>query len=341
LLAQSPNQNANSAPGQTAVELSIIYVNWNSLDYLRASIASVYEFTRRTLFEIIVVDNASPEGGIDALSADFPRLNIVKSQKNLGFAGANNLGFACATGEYVLLLNPDTLLFEPSIDILMDQARALPDAGIIGCKLLNSDRSLQLSSIQKFPNLLNQVIDTEYLRTRWPRSPLWGIAPLFQENVGLIPVQVIPGACMLLRHAVFQQAGLYSEDYFMYAEDIDLNHKISKLGLVNYYVGKTSIIHHGGGSSSKQVSHWATVMKYKAMVLYFRKTRGPLYEWMYRGAIATSAVLRILLLSLVRLFGNTRWNKNSLSFSFNKWKAVLKWALGDFSPGKPLKSAAN
>jgi len=341
LLAQSPNQNANLAPGRAMVELSIIYVNWNSLDYLRASVASVYEFTRRTQFEIIVVDNASPEGGIDALSADFPRLIIVKSQNNLGFAGANNLGFARATGEYVLLLNPDTLLFEPSIDILMDQARAIPNAGIIGCKLLNSDRSLQLSSIQRFPNLLNQVIDTEYLRTRWPGSPLWGIAPLFQENVSLIPVQVIPGACMLLRHAVFQQAGLYSEDYFMYAEDIDLNHKISKLGLVNYYVGKTSIIHHGGGSSSKQVSHWATVMKYKAMVLYFRKTRGPHYEWMYRVAIATSAVLRISLISLVRLFGNTRWDKNSLSFSFNKWKAVLKWALGDFSPGKPLNSAAN
>lgn len=340
LLAQSSNQNATSALASAAVDLSIIYVNWNSLDYLRASIASVNEFTRRTRFELIVVDNASPEGGIDALSADFPEMTVIKSHKNLGFAGANNLGFARATGEYVLLLNPDTLLFEPSIDILVDQARTLPDAGIIGCKLLNSDRSLQLSSIQKFPNLLNQVIDTEYLRTRWPRSPLWGIAPLFQET-SLTPVQVIPGACMLLRRSVFQQAGLYSEDYFMYAEDIDLNHKVSKLGLVNYYVGKTSIIHHGGGSSSKQVSHWATVMKYKAMVLYFRKTRGPLYEWLYRAAIATSAVLRISLLSLICLFGNTRWDKNSLSFSFNKWKAVLKWALGDFSPGKPLNSAAN
>lgn len=341
MLAQSPNQNATSQAVSATVELSIIYVNWNSLDYLRSSITSVYEFTRRTHFEIIVVDNASSEEGFDSLSADFPNIRIIKSQKNLGFAGANNLGFVHATGEFVLLLNPDTLLFEPSIDILVAQARALPDAGIIGCKLLNSDRSLQLSSIQKFPNLLNQVIDTEYLRTRWPRSPLWGIAPLFQENVDLIPVQVIPGACMLLRGSVFRQAGLYSEDYFMYAEDIDLNHKVSQLGLVNYYVGKTSIIHHGGGSSSKQVSHWATVMKYKAMVLYFRKTRGPFYEWLYRGAIATSAVLRISLLSLVRLFGNTRWDKNSLSFSYNKWKAVLKWALGDFSPGKPLNTAAD
>lgn len=342
MLTQPSNlDNVALAPETATVDLSIIYVNWNSLDYLRASILSVCEFTRRTRFQIIVVDNASPEGGIDGLLADFPQITVIKSQKNLGFAGANNLGFARAAGEFVLLLNPDTLLFEPSIDILVDQARALPDAGIVGCKLLNSDRSLQLSSIQKFPNLLNQVIDTEFLRTRWPRSPLWGIAPLFQENVTLLPVQVIPGACMLLRRSVFQQAGLYSEDYFMYAEDIDLNHKVAKLGLVNYYVGKTSIIHHGGGSSSKQVSHWATVMKYKAMVLYFRKTHGPFYEWMYRAAIAASAVLRLSLLSLVRLFGNTRWDKNSLSFSYNKWKAVLKWALGDFSPAKPLKSAAN
>lgn len=314
------------------MELSVIYVNWNSLDYLRASIASVYEFTHRTQFEIIVADNASPEGGVDALRDSFPDVRIIKSDTNLGFAGANNLGFRHSTGEYILLLNPDTRLFEPSIDIMMDQIRNLSDAGIVGCKLLNSDLTVQLSSIQKFPNLVNQVIDAEYLRTRWPRSPLWGIGPLFEKNVGLIPVEVIPGACMLLRREVFERAGCYSEDYFMYAEDIDLNHKIAKLGLTNYYVGSTSIIHHGGGSSSKQrTSHWATIMKYKAMVLYFRKTRGSAYEWLFRAAIASAAAFRVSLLTAVMPLGNIVGDKQSLSFSFEKWKAVLKWAFGDFS----------
>jgi hypothetical protein len=314
------------------MKLSIIYVNWNSLGYLRDSIASVYEFTRRAQFEIVVVDNASKEDGVDALCDSFANVMVIKSEKNLGFAAANNLGFDRSTGEYILLLNPDTRLFEPAIDIMMDQIQKLQDAGIVGCKLLNSDLTVQLSSIQRFPNLVNQVIDADYLRNRWPRSPLWGIAPLFESNVDLVPVEVIPGACMLLRRKVFEQAGRYSEEYFMYAEDIDLNHKIAKLGLTNYYVGSTSIIHYGGRSSSKQrLSHWATIMKYKAMVLYFRKTRGGVYEWLFRAAIATVAVFRIGLLTAMLPFANILWDKESLRFSFNKWKAVLKWAFGDFS----------
>jgi GT2 family glycosyltransferase len=311
------------------MELSIIYVNWNSLDYLRNSIASVYEFTRATTFEIVVVDNASPEGGIDSIRNSFPEAMVIKSDKNLGFAGANNLGFQNSRGEYILLLNPDTRLFEPSIDVMMGYIKKLPDAGIVGCKLLNTDLSVQLSSIQKFPTILNQVVDAEYLRHRWPHSPLWGIAPLFEKNITSIPVEVIPGACMLLRRKVFEEVGCYSEDYFMYAEDIDLNFKIANHSYRNYYVGETAIVHHGGGSSAKQgANHWATIMKYKAMVLYFRKTRGSSHEWLYRAAVGSVAVLRVLLLTVMMPFGNVLWKKESLTFSFNKWKAVLKWAFG-------------
>src|SRR5262249_32621149 len=145
--------------------------------------------------EILVVDNASPEGDVDSLLKDFPEVVVIKSPQNVGFAGANNLGFARSTGQYILLLNPDTELFEPSIDIMMDRARRLPDAGILGCKLLNSDRSVQLTSIQRFPNLINQFFDAEALLNAWPKSPLWGIAPLFESGVDTLPVQVISGAC--------------------------------------------------------------------------------------------------------------------------------------------------
>src|SRR6267143_3984814 len=311
------------------MELSIIYVNWNSLDYLQNSIASVYEFTRATTFEIVVVDNASPEGGIDSIRNSFPEAMVIKSDKNLGFAGANNLGFQNSHGEYILLLNPDTKLFEPSIDVMMGYIKQLPDAGIVGCKLLNTDLSVQLSSIQKFPTILNQVVDAEYLRHRWPHSPLWGIAPLFSDNVKLLKVEVIPGACMLLRREVFAEVGMFSEDYFMYAEDIDLNYKLKRVGYTNYYVGETAIVHHGGRSSSQQrVSHWATIMKYRAMVRYFRKTRGRFYELLYRIAIGFAAVGRLALLALMFPLGNVVWDKESLRFSSAKWKAVLKWALG-------------
>src|SRR5580693_6896749 len=138
------------------MDLSIICVNWNSVDYLRECASSIYEYTKGLTFEIIIVDNASPERNVDTLQGEFPQIKIIKSERNLGFAGANNLGFRESTGTYVLFLNPDTRLIEPSIDVLFEAIQSLPDPGIVGCKLLNSDLSVQTSSIQKFPTILNQ-----------------------------------------------------------------------------------------------------------------------------------------------------------------------------------------
>jgi N-acetylglucosaminyl-diphospho-decaprenol L-rhamnosyltransferase len=311
------------------MELSIICVNWNSLDYLRECVASIYQFTSGVSFEIIVVDNASPQRGVDTLIEQFPNITIIKSEQNLGFAGANNFGFRQSTGEYVLFLNPDTKLIGPALNIMLGQIKSLPDAGILGCKLLNSDYSVQLTSFQKFPTILNQLLDVEYLQLRWPRCPLWDIGPLFSDDVKQINVEVISGACMLLRREAFEQAGMFSEDYFMYAEDIDLNYKVKRAGLKNYYIGKAVIIHHGGGSSSQQwVSQWKTIMKYRAMRRYYRKTRGPVYASMYRAAMGGAALARLILLALAYPLGKILWDTKSIEIASEKWTAVLKWAIG-------------
>jgi GT2 family glycosyltransferase len=229
----------------------------------------------------------------------------------------------------VLFLNPDTKLMAPSIDLLIARHKSLSDAGIVGCKLLNTDLSVQLSSIQTYPTILNQAMDAEYLRLRWPECPLWKIAPLFSEKVSLMKVEIIPGACMLLRRSVFERIGLFSEEYFMYAEDLDLNYKVKAAGLTNYYVGETAIIHHGGTSSSRQrVSHWATIMKYRAMVQLFRKTRGGVYALGYRLAMGAVATGRLMLLGLMSLLGSLVSDRESLNYSREKWKTVLKLTAG-------------
>jgi GT2 family glycosyltransferase len=311
------------------MELSIICVNWNSEDYLRECLTSIYETTRDVSFEIIIVDNASPAGDVNLLERQFPQIKLIKSPKNLGFAGANNLGFKHSTGTYVLFLNPDTKLIGPTIQTLLSHIKALPDAGVVGCKLLNSDLTVQLSSIQKFPTILNQALDAEYLRLWWPRCPLWGIAPLFADDVKLLKVSVIPGACMLLRRTVFEQAGMFTEDYFMYAEDIDLNYKVSRLGLSNYYVGQARLIHHGGTSSGQQrINHWATVMKFRAMRMFYGKTRGRLYAETYRVAMGCAALVRLAALLLLLPFAGLLRKRERIAVASAKWGAVLRWAAG-------------
>lgn len=307
------------------MELSIIFVNWNSVDYLRECIASIYENTKNVTFEIIVVDNASPQRGVESLREEFPEIVIIQSEKNVGFAGANNLGFKRSKGKYVLFLNPDTKLVGQTINTMLAHIKLLPDAGIVGCKMLNTDLSVQITSIQKFPKILNQVFGAELLQLRWPECPLWAIAPLFSDKVKLIKVEVIPGACMLLRRSVFEEVGMFSEEYFMYAEDLDLNYKLKRAGYANYYVGEAAIIHHGGGSSRQKVSQWSTIMQCRAMTRYYRKTRGPLYASVYWTSMGCAAVIRLILLKAMYIFSN---DKEGVLYATEKWRTVLRWAVG-------------
>ncbi len=307
------------------MDLSIICVNWNSLDYLRKCLASIYAETTGIAFEIIIVDNASPEGGVETLKESFPAVQIVQSKENIGFARANNLGFGYAQGNCVLLLNPDTELRGPAINTLLDGMSRLPDAGIVGGKLLNTDLSVQTAAIQKFPTILQQMLYVEFLRLSWPSCPLWDISPLFRRNNHPVIVEVIPGACMLLRSEVFAKVGMFTEDFFMYGEDLDLNCKVRNLGLRNYYLEDAEIIHHGGKSSSRQkVSNWSTIMRYRAMSRYYDRNRSAFYSHMYRFSMGLSAAGRLLLLAVAFPFVN----REVFRAAFSKWSMVLKWALG-------------
>jgi N-acetylglucosaminyl-diphospho-decaprenol L-rhamnosyltransferase len=306
-------------------ELSIICVNWNSLDYLLSCVSSIYENTHELSFEIIVFDNASSEGKIETVTKQFPRIKLIKSDRNVGFAAGNNLAFRQSLGQYILLLNPDTKLIGPAINIMLDQIKALPDAGIIGCKLLNTDLSTSTSSIHKFPTILNQLLTVEWLRLRFPKFPLWAIGPLFAENLSPTKVEAISGACMMLKRDVFERAGLLNENYFMYAEDIDLNYNVRQLGFSSYYIGNAQIVHHGGRSSSRhKVSQWSTVMTCRATSQFFKARYSRMYAVAYRFAMGFAAVIRLALLAVMFLFGD----REGIGWAATKWSAILKWAIG-------------
>jgi GT2 family glycosyltransferase len=311
------------------MDLSIIFVNWNSTAFLRECLKSICARPPVLSMEIIVVDNDSPDNGIHAIKREFPDTRIIESKVNLGFAGANNLGYRNSSGEFLLFLNPDTEVLDGSIETLMETVKTIPEAGIVGCKLLNTDGSIQTSCIQMFPTILNQVLDIEALKVRWPACPLWNISPLFSKSTSPASVEVISGACMMVRRDVFEKAGLFSEDYFMYAEDLELCYKVRGLGLKNYYVGSAEVVHHGGKSSSqKPVSQWSTTMKMNSVEKFCSRTKGRLYSFFYRASIGTAAMVRLLMICLLRPLGSMGLNGLSLGNAWAKWCAILGWAAG-------------
>ena len=297
------------------------------MNYLRECIQSIYQHADGLTFEIIVIDSGSPNDDVDTLRDQFPEIKLIKSGRNIGFAAANNLAFRDSCGEHVLFLNPDTLLTGPAIQTVLGWSRALPDAGVLGCKLLNSDLSVQTSSIQRYPTILNQMIDIEYLRLRWPGFRLWAIGPLFTAPAAQpVRVESISGAFMLMRRKVFETSGLFSEEYFMYAEDIDLCHKAALAGFTNYFVAEATVIHHGGKSSGqRKAKQWATIMKFRAMAQFCVKTHGKTYSLLFRTAMGCAAAARLAVMAIMVPFGS---KVIDFGMASAKWTAVLAWAAG-------------
>jgi GT2 family glycosyltransferase len=309
--------------------LSIILVNWKSTDYLLKCLATVQSSVQGLDCEIIVVDNNSPDDSVDSVQEAFPAVLLLRSRENLGFARANNLGFARSSGKHLLFLNPDTEVIGQAISQMVAALETLPGAGIVGCKLLNTDLSVQTTCIQRFPTILERSLSTEWMRLRWPRLRYWGIWPLFEEQPEPVAVDAISGACLMIRRDVFEQVGGFSEDYFMYAEDVDLCFKVQQHGCKNYYVGCAQVVHHGGGSSRRTpVSQWAVVMQRKATLQFFEKTRGTLYARAYRLTMALIALFRLLLIAVSWPFRKLGHGSERLNCASRKWTAILKWAVG-------------
>jgi len=228
------------------MDVSVVIINWNSKEFLRTCIRSLELVSRELRFEIIVVDNASHDGCGEMLKSEFPHVIFIQSEKNLGFSSGNNLGARRATGRNLLFLNPDTELIEDSISVLSSRLDCLPFAGAVGCKLLNSDGTLQTSCIQAFPTVINQFLDSDFLRERFPRSSLWGTVAFLDLGKSPKVVQAVSGACVMVKRDIFEKVGGWTEAYFMYGEDLDLSYKIQMAGCNVYMFPKqTSCITPG------------------------------------------------------------------------------------------------
>jgi GT2 family glycosyltransferase len=326
-LEQAVMTDAASQPN--SVDLSIIIVNWNSKDYLLKALASIESKTRELEYEILVIDSGSFDGCGEWLKGAYPHVLFIQSEKNIGFARANNEAFEVSRGRCVLFLNPDTEVGAFAIEILYRCLNTLPNAGIVGAKLLNSDGTVQETSVRAFPTLLGEALDSDILRRLFPKSALWGMKPLLAENEAPVAVDAVSGACMMMPRFLFENVGMFSTDYFMYSEDIDLCYKVRAAGFHCYYVPDAVIVHHGGKSSSQtRVNTFSAVMMLESRWRFFRKLRSRWHARGYRLAMFGASVLRIglalFLWPVFKLFGK-EWRSEAI---LKKWLARFRWTLG-------------
>jgi len=312
----------------TDVDISVIIVNWNSADFVQKCVRSLDEHTRGVSMEIVVLDSGSFDGCGEMLAREFPRVRFIQSDKNLGFARGNNQAAKSAAGRFLVFLNPDTELRGPALDKLFEAAVSFPKAGALGAHLLNSDGTLQTSCLQSFPTIANQVLDAELLRKWFPRSRLWGVAPLYANVLVSVEVEGISGACLMTPRALFEQVGGFNEDYFMYYEDMDYCMKIHKAGWKNYYVPSAVIVHHGGKSSGGEHSKFSSVMMAESGWRFFRTQRGVAQAAMFRACLAAKAASRTCVLGLLSLAPVSEARRKWIKSALGKWSCVLRWAFG-------------
>jgi N-acetylglucosaminyl-diphospho-decaprenol L-rhamnosyltransferase len=310
------------------MDLSIIIINWNSANYLQKCLRSVYEHTRGIQMEVIVIDNASFDGARELVEREFPQVRFIQSEQNLGFAKGNNTAARQASGRWLLFLNPDTELHSPAINCLLDAAESLPQPGALGARLLNTDRTLQTSCVLRFPRLTNHLIDADILRRWFPRARIWGASVLYSDNPEPVPVERVSGACLMTLRSTFEQLGGFSEDYFMYCEDLEYCLKAHKAGRCNYYVPKAVLIHHGGKSSSQAADQFANVMMAEAGWRFFQKEHGLGWAVAFRGCLAVKAVSRLGLLALAYPLTWRENRRRKLNASISKYVSIARWAAG-------------
>ena len=233
------------------MNVSIIVVNWNTKSLLRDCLASVYGQSRDIDFEIIVVDNASTDGSKEMIRNDFPKVVLIENIKNRGFAAANNQGIDVAKGRYVLLLNSDTIVLGDCIANIVSFADTQPRAGVIGCRVLNSDRTLQPTCFM-FPSVLNLFLSSSYLYKLFPTNRFFGRERMTWWNANDVrEVDIIKGCFMLIRREAIEQVGRMDENFFMYAEETDWCYRFKKRGWKVMFAPVGEIIHYGGQSTTQ------------------------------------------------------------------------------------------
>ena len=305
------------------MNLSVIIVSWNVKDDLPACLMSLYENRPQADFETIVVDNASTDGTVDLLKEQFADVILIANTENRGFAAANNQAIRIAKGQYLFLLNPDTIVHPQSLDNLITVLDEKPTAGACGPRLIDADGTTH-PSVGYVPTFRSLLYSKTFFRS-------FGIFRSHYKKVTAnklnydkrSEVEQLSGAALMVRRSVFDEIGLMDEGFFLYYEDADLCLRIRKAGWKIVYVPE-AVITHIGGTSSEQIPIGKYIMLYKSLFVYLRKHRGrfltALFSVIFKPGVIIKDILSIFSGTIVFIISILLLNRKKMSKSLAKIK---------------------
>lgn len=326
------------------MQLSVVIVNYNVQYFLEQCILSVKAASQYLKVEIIVVDNNSTDGSCKMLLEKFPEVDLIQNKKNTGFSKANNQGVAIAKGEYVLILNPDTVVAEDTLELILGFAKSKQNLGVLGVKLIDGTGEFLPESKRGIPT--PKVSFNKLFGISSKQTGRYYATHLKENETGVVDVLV--GAFMLMKRSIYNDVNGFDEDYFMYGEDIDLSYKVLNKGYQNYYFADTTVIHYKGESTKKDIKY----LKYfhGAMKIFYRKhfKLNRLYDFFMSFGIEFWFVLKYLKLKqssnlpkqtqYVLYFGN---NNEVLNYLKKDFKVIEEQFSNDFSKMKSLIKEQN
>lgn len=310
------------------MELSIVIINWNVKEALKNCLTSIYNNSKNVQLEILVVDNASSDGSGDMVKKFFPKTNLIENTENLGFPKACNLGIKASKGDFILLLNSDTIVLPMTLDKAVTFMKVHPDIGALGCKLLNKDGTIQYEGGRNFPSLYSMFIESFYLHMLFPKSKFFAKRLMgYWNHEDDREVPCLSGSFMMLRKKAVDEVGLLDEQFQGWFEDMDYCFRLHKNSWKIFYLGSTAIIHIGGLSANKSDKKlwrfWGPINWF-----FFYKYHGRGAAEIFRLIAIMRASFRIIVaMVLYPFFHYTRFKyKLGKLLEFNRHFSILKWA---------------
>lgn len=272
---------------------SIIIVTFNSQEHIEMCLSQILNTKIFTPFEVIAVDNASNDETCLIIESKFPKVRLVKNKKNLGFAKAANQGAKIAKGEYLLFINPDTVVKNGQIEAMVNFLESKQDVGIVGCKVLNHDNSLQPSCGQ-FPTILRIIFDRLPILNRGS-----GIQIRDEKFYSKIrEVDWVSASCFVIKKEAFETVEGFNNKIFMYGEDMDLCYRAKQAGFKSYFLPRLKIIHYDTGKNNPLRRPHKYFFMRKGLLLFLKKHRSNISYLIFQGIIRLEALFFLLLLPL-------------------------------------------